>query len=227
MNHGKYRREELSRILVAQLSLVSPFGRYRDVKGTVGEALDRTQNCLETVVLPGYRADQFCFNPRHSDQYATYLYFVSNTAWRSGEDIDLAVDCYRLNKALHGLNCMYDTALPDVFVLIHTVGMVLGKADYGSHFVAYQNVTVGTDRGVRPRIGHGAVLFGGSMVLGNTSIGDRAVVSANSTVINQDVPADSIAAGASPNLTIKSRRRDFSVDYYDKSLGLAPPPRTP
>ena len=74
-----------------------------------------------------------------------FLWLCSNDAWRA-DDLEAAADLVALNKALNGVVCMWVTALPNVFLWIHCVGMMLGKAEYGERFVAYQNVTVGTDR---------------------------------------------------------------------------------
>lgn len=208
-------RADLRRHVEAQLRFLSPEGRYPGLEKAIGTALERAEHCFSQIVLPGYRLNGHpVFNSSHSDQYAAFLYFVSNTAWKTYGDRELAVDAFRLNKALHGLNCMYDTELPEVFALIHAVGMVLGKASYGNYFVAYQNVTVGTDRGMQPAIGENVILFGGSIVVGASELGDGAVVSANSTIINQRVEAGCVAAGSSPDLTIRPRKRVLRQDYF-------------
>jgi len=181
----------------------------------VDEALRRLATCFRDVVLPGYRKNgEPFFNHLHADQNASFYYFCANSAYRMGL-LELASLFFLFNKMQNGLVCMYDTALPDVFLLIHTVGTVLGKASYGSNFVAYQNVTVGTESGRQPAIGDGVVIYGGSMILGGTSLGSGSVVSANSTVIDDSVPADHIAIGRSPQLLIKARRRDFMQQYWE------------
>jgi len=101
-----------------------------------------------------------------------------------------------------------------VFLWIHTVGTMLGKAAYGERFVAYHNVTVGTDRGARPAFGEGTILFAGSKVVGGSNIGARSLVSLNAVVINEVIPPNSIVAGASPNLLVKVRRRWLYGDYF-------------
>ncbi len=180
----------------------------------VDEALPRLATCFRDVVLPGYRKDgESFFNHLHADQNATFYYFCANSAYRMGF-LELASLFFLFNKMQNGLVCMYDTALPDVFLLIHTVGTVLGKASYGSNFVAYQNVTIGTESGRQPTIGERVVVYGGSMILGGANLGSGSVVSANSTVIDDDVPADHIAIGRSPQLLIKARRRDFMEQYW-------------
>jgi serine O-acetyltransferase len=101
-----------------------------------------------------------------------------------------------------------------VFLWIHCVGMVLGKADYGDRFVAYQNVTVGTDRGGRATLGTGTILFAGAKVVGAATIGDRSVISPNSVVIAETIPPNSVVAGRSPELIVKRRKRWLYADYF-------------
>jgi serine O-acetyltransferase len=109
---------------------------------------------------------------------------------------------------------MYDTALPAVFLWIHCVGMMLGKAVYGERFVAYQGVTVGTDRGARPEFGTRSILFAGAKVVGAARIGASSLVSLNSVVIGETIPPNSIVAGRTPGLIVKPRKRWLYAEYF-------------
>lgn len=185
----------------------------------VEPALVRAETCFAASALRGYRTadDVTQFDPAQSDQYAMFVWFCSNEAWRAGA-ADLAADLFLLNKGLNGIVCMWDTALPAVFLWIHTVGTMLGKADYGERFVAYQNVTVGTDRGARPAFGEGTILFAGAKVVGGAQIGARSLVSLNAVVIDETIPPNSIVAGSSPQLIVKPRRRWLYADYFRDEL---------
>lgn len=178
-------------------------------------ALERAAYSFSFAALPGYHDElgETRFDPAQTDQYAMFVWFCSNEAWRAG-DLELAADLFGLNKALNGIVCMWDTALPRVFLWIHSVGTMLGKADYGERFVAYQNVTVGTDRHARPKLGENAILFPGATVIGATTIGERSLVAPNSVVAAERIPPDSIAAGRSPSLVVKPRRRWLFGDYF-------------
>ena len=198
-----------------QLDALTPRAERRPLEPIVGPALARAETCFACSALPGYRTagDVTQFDPAQSDQLAMFVWFCSNEAWRAG-DLELAADLFLLNKGLNGIVCMWDTALPTVFLWIHTVGTMLGKAEYGERFVAYQNVTVGTDRGRRPAFGEGTILFAGAKVVGGAQIGARSLVSLNAVVINEVIPPNSIVAGSSPQLTVKTRRRWLYADYF-------------
>lgn len=206
---------QLTAYLTAQLERSFPDGGPLDAGAVVGRALERVEYAFARIVLRGYSTDgQATFSHLQGDQYAAFLYFAAHSAWRDREDTVLASKLFLLNKALNGIVIMYDTILPDVFVLMHTVGTVLGKAAYGNYLVAAQNVTVGMDRDGTPTFGERVVLYGGSSVIGRSSIGERVTVASNATVRGTDVPPRSIVAGVAPDLKIRPAARDVSALYF-------------
>jgi serine O-acetyltransferase len=161
-----------------------------------------------------YRRDGDCyFNHLHSDQYATFLYFAANTAWQIG-DVSIASKIYCLNKALNGFMCMYDTILPERFLIVHTSGMLLGKATYSDYFVAIHNAATGTDRGKQPRFGEGVVIYGGAAVIGDCDVGSHVSVAAGALIRNQSVPDGHVVAGSSPDLLVKRARRNLIEEFF-------------
>lgn len=206
---------DLAGYLEAQLDRTFPDGRRAQAGREVDRALERIEYAFARIVLRGYSDQgQATFSHLQGDQYAAFLYFAAHSAWRDRENVDLASKIFLLNKALNGIVIMYDTVLPDVFVLMHTVGTVLGKANYANYFVAAQNVTVGMDRGGTPTFGERVVLYGGASVIGPSSIGERVTVATNATVRGSDVPARSIVAGVSPDLRVRPATRDVSALYF-------------
>jgi serine O-acetyltransferase len=105
----------------------------------------------------------------------------------------MANKLYYLNKTLHGLDCMYDTKLPDIFLLFHSSGTMLGKASYADYFVALQGCTVGSQKNNYPVFGKGVSLTANSSVIGKCLIGDRCTLSTRTTIFQKDMANDSIA----------------------------------
>ena len=70
------------------------------------------------------------FNHLNGDQYAIFLYYLSNTLFRLNQDTNLCSKLYLLNKALHGLDAFYEVQLPDIFMVIHPISTVLGRGKY-------------------------------------------------------------------------------------------------
>jgi serine O-acetyltransferase len=205
----------LTSYLGAQLGHFFPDGGALDLERVVPEAMERVEECWKPARLPMYRrgAEPY-FSHLHSDHYAAFVYIASNVAFGRG-DMDLASKLYCLNKALNGFMCMYDTVLPPHFLVVHTVGMLLGKATYGDYFVAIHDVTIGTDRGKKPALGRGVVMYGGSSIVGDCVIGDNVSVAAHALVRNEPVPAGHVVAGTSPHLTMKPAARVLIEEFFD------------
>jgi serine O-acetyltransferase len=192
-------------------------GRTRSLLGRyVGPALERLEHCLGRIRLKYFQeGDAVRFDHLHTDQYATYLYFLSNTIHRSGGEPGLAKRLYALNKALHGLDLYHEVALPDIFALQHPVGTVLGRASYADYLFVYQSCCVGVNLASEgPRFGEGVVLFPGSMVLGACTVGANAWFAAGTIVVDTDVPPDSMVFGRTPALTITPTRRTVAADLF-------------
>lgn len=159
--------------------------------------------------------DQARFDHLHTDQYAAFLYYLANSIHREKGDRSLAGKCYALNKALHGLDVFFEVELPDVFVLQHPVGTVLGRATYGNYLFVYQQCLVGVEvDGSAPVLGDGVVLFGGSSIIGNCRIGSNVWVSAGTVIHNTNVPDNSVVTSRRPELEIKPAGRSVLNDVF-------------
>lgn len=124
---------------------------------------------LSTYIGTGaQRRDGAFFSHLHMDQYATFLYFVSNTLYKS-YDKDAKIVCDKLlnlNRLLNGFFLSYKCPMPEVFVLAHPVGSVTGNALYSNGLYISQNVTINThtdsNGNLDLKIGKGCFLGGGS-----------------------------------------------------------------
>jgi serine O-acetyltransferase len=208
----------LAGYLKRQLDNNFPDGIGGDIPAVTNRALERLEHCFKPVRLRMYRRDGApYFDHLHSDQYATFLYLAANTAFQMG-DLRLAAKLYCLNKALNGFMCTYDTVLPEHFLIVHTAGMLLGKAAYSDYFVAIHNAATGTDRGKTPRIGKAVVIYGGAAIIGDCDIGANVSVAAGALVRNQAVPAGHVVAGVTPNLIMKPARRVLIDEFFAVSV---------
>jgi serine O-acetyltransferase len=150
------------------------------------------------------------FNHLISDQYCMYLYMLSNHVYTSSGEEELATKLYYLNKALHSVDIFYTTQLPSIFLLVHPVGTILGRADFSDYFVAYQGVTVGClNDGKFPSFEGKTILYANSKILGDCTIGDNVCLAADATVINKDISKNKIVLGQSPELKITSNNKDI------------------
>lgn len=93
--------------------------------------------------------------------------------------------------------------------VMHSVGIVIGpQVRVGRNLQIYQGVTLGDGpRPGQPTIGDDVVIGAGAAILGGVSIGDRVVIGAN-TVVTQDVPDDSVAAGSPVAVRARTARHE-------------------
>lgn len=131
---------------------------------------------------------------------------MSENISRGGKNAD---KIYYLNKILHSIDWYCGIELPKHFMVEHPLGSVLGRANYGDYLFIYQGVTIGANIGsndyreIYPVLGEKVIFYSNAKVLGNAHIGNNVIFSANTCVIDEDIPCNSIVYGATPNLIIK------------------------
>lgn len=178
------------------------------LKSGIEQALSKCERCFANTPNKYYnREGEAYFNPYHSGQYTIFLYYLSNTIYTQYPKLSILADkVYYLNRALNGCDLFYAVELPDVFMLDHPLGSVMGRAEYGNFFTFLQQCTVGNNKGDYPIIGENVIMYSGAKILGKCVIGDNTLLSANSYVKDENIPPDSIVFGTSPNLIIKKRK---------------------
>lgn len=216
-------RPELASYVARQMNAMFPDSApdAHALAQPVSEALERLDHCFaQARIKYFFDGEQSVFNHRNTDQYAMFLYFLSNSVFRRGGDSRIAETAYALNKALHSIDVFFEVQLPDVFVFQHPVGTVLGRAKYADFFFVYQRCSVGSSlEGKQPRFGEGVVMFGGSVVIGDCTVGDNSWFSVGSSVMDRDVPAGSVVFGQSPNHVVKATSRDVKRDMFGLAEG--------
>jgi serine O-acetyltransferase len=210
-----HTRESLIAYLTAQCAAVVPDGREaafrKAIDAHLDEALQRMHVCLNACAP--WRPDQF--NVLQSSQHCIFLYYLSNTIWRRSGDTAAATRLFLMNKALNGIDLFYEIAMPEVFYIGHSVGIVLAKATYGNYLVLYQNSTVGRHKDQIPVIGDRVVLYPNTAVIGRSVIGSDSVLSQGTSAVNKTVPEGVIAfRGAGAELAFQPRPDDLLKEYF-------------
>lgn len=149
------------------------------------------------------------FNPYHSIQWMTFLYYLSRELFIVGSP--LCDKVYFLNKIINSVDLFYAIELPSVWSAEHPLGAVMGRAKYSDGFFFYQGCTVG---GTSDKLGNifypviekNVCMYANSSVLGKCHIGEGVQIGAGALIKNQDIPANSIVFGQSPNLIIKENK---------------------
>ena len=191
-----------------------------DLAPLVAGALERVEHSFSRIHRKYYRAgDVVTFDHLNADHMAAYLYFLGNTIWARTGDTTLPTRLSYLNKIMHGLDLFYFVAMPDIFLLVHPVGTVLGKARYSDYLVVYQNCTVGADTDVYPSFEEGVILYSRVSVLGESRIGSNVVFAANAMVVDTTVPPDSVVVGQYPSHRIADNGRSVRERCFNPLPG--------
>lgn len=163
------------------------------------------------------------FSVLNTGIYSVFLYHLAHAIGSRGnqEDIQLADKIYYLNKIMNCVEWYWNIELPIHFIVEHPLHSVLGKGCYGDYFSIYQGTTVGErlskDIVCWPRFGNYVIMFANSSVIGSCHIGNWVVISANTFIMNEDIPDCSIVFGRSPDLIIKRYDENEIKRYFTKS----------
>ena len=200
--------EKLMEFLTRQLN--SFFGvddvEIKELDECVPKALKKIEYCFSFIKNKYYwKNNVVSFSPFQTDQYAIFLYYLSNILSVERNNKLLADKVYYLNKALHSIDLYHEINLPPVFTMGHPLGCVIGRAKFSNFFYFSQNCSVGNNHNIYPTFDEHVILLAGATIIGKSHIGKNCLISANTYIKDQDVPANSLVFGSSPNLDIKRR----------------------
>lgn len=189
----------LAELASAQVNFMFPDGSRiaaAELLPSATRALQRLEHCFAHIKNKYFfDGQQAVFDHLHGDQYAMWLYFLSNQLYLDGGVPATSKKLFLLNKALHGCDIFYEIALPSIFLLVHPLGTVLGRASYQDYLLVYQRVSIGSNHNIYPQLGRHLTLRPGSSVLGQARVGDHCNVAAESLVLDRDLPDHSLYIG--------------------------------
>ena len=193
------------------------------IKSLGDSVFERCKICFSKNTNKYYSKDgEAYFNPYHSGQYTVFLYYFSNTVFKTGRHIRLADKIYYLNKIMNSCDLFYEVELPEIFMLDQPVGTVLGRATYGNYFKFTQNCTVGSNKNIYPVLGEYVTMTTNSKVFGSSKIGNNVTIGVGACVKDEDIPDESLVFGSSPNLIIKKKEAEpvLNIDLTSERLVL-------
>jgi serine O-acetyltransferase len=204
----------LAALAARQVNAMFPDGTEvvaADLAGAVSEALPRLEHCFSHVSNKYFfDGAHVIFDHLHGDQYAMWLYLLSNEIHRQRGPAAACKKLFLLNKALHGCDAYYEVELPSIFLFVHPLATVLGRARYSDYLLVYQRCGVGSNHDVYPTLGEFTTLRPGAAVLGRSRLGRNCTVAAEALVMDRDLPDDVVYFG---------NPRDFST----RAAGSLPP----
>lgn len=101
--------------------------------------------------------------------------FFSNSLWRLTENEELCSKLILLNRDLSGCWFSFKATLPDIFILVHPVGSVIGHRNvtFSDYLVILQNVTINGLPDSSLKLGKGLFMGAGAKIIGGGQIGNR------------------------------------------------------
>ncbi len=189
------------------------------IRKNVPIALDMMEeNYLSSADIRKNKDGKAIFSPLFSCTWAVFLHRLSKLCANDGatEEADML---YYLNKIMNSVDWYHGIELPVHFCAEHPLGSVLGRAKYGDFFYIYQGVTVGgvikNGDTIYPRLGNRILMYANSSIIGDCSIGNNVIVTANTHIVNCDIPDNSMVFGSSKNIVIKKRSAEELNEHFD------------
>lgn len=195
----RYNQSQLISLVTSQTNLL--YAHPIDISDCVEEVIEAVDISLSASKNKYNQAERE-FSPYNTCQYCMFLYTLSRVYALRGEAENADI-IYCLNKTLHGVDLYHGIQLPKIWGMEHPLGSVMGRAVYGDRFFFYQGCTVGGSGGAYPHIGADVIMYSNSKVLGNSVIGNRVILSANTYVIKRNIPSNSLVFGQGDQLLIK------------------------
>ena len=192
-----------------------------EVARIIDISLDRLNYCFSHVAFRRYNNEQgTVYNHLYADHNLVFNWFLANTAYKHTENQSLSSKLYYLNKVMHAFDCMYDTLMPDIFLIFHGAGTMLGKAEYSNFFVSLQGCTVGSQKGAYPKLGKAVALTANSSVIGECQIGDRVSISTRACVFSKNIPSDNSAYinWDTGKLEVKQSKECYAQQFFNVDL---------
>lgn len=185
----------------------------------IAKSLASLKVCFAHVNDKYFRGGEFedVFDHLNGNHHAMFLYRVSHEAYVSIGNERLASRIFNLNRVLHGVDIFYKVRLPEIFLLVHPLGTVLGNAEYSPFFCAYQGCTVGSkgaNDGIYPRFSSKTILCSNVSVIGNCNVGSGVVFGSGASIIDTDVADNQRVLGRYPDNKLHTIGEDIVRDYF-------------
>lgn len=207
---------ELKKYIETQITHLMPDDIYKNgmIKDNdIQIALDKCDNCFKHVKNSAYSDDNgnSFFSHLHADQYAMLLEFLANHIWKERTDKIVCDHIMYLNRTLHSFMMSYKCHLPDIWLLGHPVGAVIGNAEYSDYLYISQNCTINTgpiaeDGTCTPKIGKYFAMGAGAVLIGDKPIGENCSIGAGAMLYNTTLEDNSIVINNCGTMEIRKSK---------------------
>ena len=177
----------------------------KDIISSFNTTMERIEYCFSKIRNKYFfQNNDVLFNHLHGDQYSMFLYILSNTLYKNNYDLTLCEKLFLLNKSLFSLDAFYEIELPEIFLFVHPLGTVLGRAKYSNYLIVYQRCNIGSNHDIYPELGEHLTLHPGASILGKCHIGRNVKIATDGLVIDKNIENDIVYIGNPKNYIKKS-----------------------
>jgi serine O-acetyltransferase len=221
----KYKRDRTSnskgqslvRIQENLVSQVAFFGKLTRlekslVKRYILEAVTKTNETQSLVTSSHQTYDHL--NTHYS---TSMLYWLGNSIYsnESNEALSICEKLYLLNRSINAVDLYYKINMPDHFLVSHGLGTVFSKSRYSNFLVVFQNVTIGVKDTIYPVLGERVVVYPNTTIVGACTIGSDTVLGTGLTLVDTDIPTNSIVYSKHGDILIKPNDGNEIGKYFD------------
>jgi serine O-acetyltransferase len=214
------KENQLVDYLNKQLDSFFPDGNnnIKILKGIVNKSLERVEFCFSKIKGKYYSDDKnVFFNHLNGDHYCMFLYFASREAYLI-ENENYYLKLSLLNKHLFAIDIFGHIEMPNIFLLVHPIGTIIGRAQIKDYFIAYQGVTIGgvhKENGVSyPELDEGSICYSNSSILGSSTIAKNTIIGANTNIIGGSFKENSVILGSHPSIKIIDNLRNNKSTFF-------------
>ena len=173
----------------------------------ISRAYERVAFCFSKIRGKYFSTEEdVFFNHLNGDHYCMFLYFASREAYLMNTE-NYYLKLSLLNKHLFSIDLFGHIEMPNIFLLVHPLGSVIGRAKFNDYLVIYQGVSIGgvhKPQGIEyPTFGEGTVCYSNTSILGKANIGKNSIIAANTEIIGGNFDENSILLGKYPTLVVK------------------------
>lgn len=217
-------KSEIVKYLYNQVAILFPDKQesITDLNVFVANALERIEVCFKHIKGKHYTDDfHTYFNHLHGDQYCTFLYLVSNEAYEAG-NLSYYQKISLLNKQFFSIDLYGHIEMPEIFLLVHPLGSIFGRAKYSNYFIAYQGVTVGGvhkgDTIEYPNFEEEVICYANCTILGNATFGKNISIGANTNIVGGNYEPNKTIVGSFPNLRVLDSDKSIKSQFFNSKI---------
>lgn len=167
----------------------------------------KTDYCRWFPSEKSYRLEKLITTPQLIAMLCYRISHIINTLPPPIIKSPYAADAYSLlGREIGQIEIYYSSVIGEGFKINHGVGTVIGaRCKIGNNCTIHQNCTLGDRNGGRPTVGNNVIIYAGSMILGDITIGDGSIIGANS-VVTKSCPPNSLIVGTPGRILTKKEQ---------------------